>query len=169
MVDPAGVEVPNASLTVDGRVSLKMKTDRYGEFVIAGLASGNYQLRVQVPGFIIKDLDLSVEEGKETLLGRVGVEVKVHPCVGNANKPRISEIKLSAGGGPGVFGTARAGKDTALEDVVIRLLVARTSDVIATTTTDRKGTRVPKLRVRKRHALEVLLTWQPWPPLQLCL
>lgn len=138
-----------------------------------------------------RDLEVRVEAGKETSLGRLLLEVKVVLCLGNANKLRISEMKLPVGVKPRVSGTARGDKGIAVEDVIIRLVAAGTSNVIAVTRSDQKGefqfvgmkpgvyyreisfggpefTRA-KLRVRKSHAFEVLLTWQPWPPGELCI
>ena len=191
VVDPEGAAIPNATVTIVSPVSLETKTRETGEFVLGGLAPGTYTLRVQEPGFRTRDLEVRVEAGKETSLGRFLLEVKSFQCLGNANKPRISEIRLPVSDQPGVFGTAREDRGTAVEDAIIRLVVAGTSNVIAATRSDQKGEfRFPsvkpgvyyleisfggaeftraKLRVRKGHALEIFLTWQPWPPGGICL
>jgi hypothetical protein len=148
-------------------------------------------LRVQQPGFRTRDLEVRVEAGKETSLGRFSLDVKSFQCLGDANKPRISEVGLGVGDQPGVVGTARGDRGTAVEDATIRLVVAGTSNVVGATRSDQKGefrfddvkpgvyyleisfggsefTR-SKLKVRKGHALKVLLTWQPLQAGELCL
>lgn len=189
VVDAVGSQVPNAEVIIAGPVSRKANADLLGEFVVAGLAPGTYRVRIQKPGFSTRELDVRVGDGKETSLGPIVLEVRSHPCVGHPNEPRISEIK-STDGRRTVSGMVRVG-NTAVEDVVIRLVAAGTSNVIAVTTSDHKGdfhfvsvkpgaydleisygggelTRAT-LRVRNDHSLDVLLTWQPWPAGQLCL
>jgi hypothetical protein len=189
VVDATNLGIPSATVAIVGPVDLAAATDRAGKFFVTGLAPGTYKLRIEAPGFRSKDLEVSVEAGKEMSLDHVVLEVKAPACLGDGNKPRISEIDLPFGGEPEVSGTARGEQAGAVEDVVIRLVADGTSNVVAATRSDQKGgfkfsgvkpgvyylevslsgsefTRVPRLRVRQGHALEVLLTWQPG---ELCL
>ncbi len=191
VVDSAGSQVPGTTVTIVSPISLETKTDNSGEFVIHGLAPGAYEVRVQQAGFVTRELEVRVEVGKETSLGRVVLEVMVPPCVGHARKPRISEIKLAVAGKPRVSGSARGETYGALRYLTITLLAAGTSKIIATTGTRENGefrfedvkpgaydvavsfeastlTKVRDLRIRKGHELEVHLTWEQ-PPGQICL
>lgn len=192
VVDVTGNQIPDATVTIVSPVSREAKADSSGAFLIGGLAPGEYTLRVQDPGFRTKELEVRVGAGEQTSLGRFLLEVKFFQCLGSANRPRLSEVKLPNGDEPAVSGTARVEGGAAVEDVMIRLSAAGTSNVLAVTRSDRKGdfkfagvkpglydlefsfggsrsTRVPRLRVRKAHALEILLTWKPWPAGRLCL
>ena len=57
----------------------EIKTDGYGEFVITRLSPRVYKVRIQKPGFAVKDLDVSVEAGSEASLDHVVLEVKLPP------------------------------------------------------------------------------------------
>jgi hypothetical protein len=188
VVDLAGSQVPNAEVTIAGPVSRVTKTGVSGEFVISGLAPGTYKLSVQEAGFTTKDLDASVEAGKETSLGRVALEVGPHlGCIGEFNGPQLHETKLSSGSKSRVSGITIEGGAPLIHET-ITLFAARTYKLLGTTKTDQNGqfqfadlppgiyemvisSDGPKLRlkVRKGRELEVLLTWKPWPEGQLCL
>lgn len=199
VVDAGGLPLPDATVSILSPMARQVKGKAWGEFVIAGLAPGVYKLRVQRDGFRAKDLDVSVEEAKVTSLDPVVVDLKWPPlCLGAANKPRISEIKLPVGGWPGVSGTVRVATDGGLRDLTITLFAAGTSNVIANTVTGESGefgiedvkpgtydvavslgadfflveetvARVVKLHVREGHALRILLLWQPRPQGRFCL
>jgi hypothetical protein len=187
VVDLAGSQVPDATVTIVGPASLETKTDASGEFVISRLSPGTYKLRIQEPGFVTRDLEFRIEVGKETSLGRVGLEVAPRmACLGEFNRPQIHETKLRSGSQSGVWGTLVA--DAALTHETITLLAAGTHSLIETTKTDQSGrfqfADVPPgiyellvssdgpmltLKVRRGHELEVRLTWKSWPQGQLCL
>jgi hypothetical protein len=191
VVDAEGSAIANATITTVSPASFETKTSETGEFVLGGLPPGTYTLRVQEPGFRTRDSEVRLEAGKETSLGRFLLEVKSFQCLGNANKPRISEVMQPVGDEPAVFGTARGDRGTAVEDVTIRLLMLGTSNVIAAAQSDQKGefqfsgikpgayyleisvdghvVTGAKLRVRKGHPLAVVLTWQPLRPGEFCL
>jgi hypothetical protein len=183
-------EVPDANVTIVSPVSRLAKTDSSGRFVIERLAPGTYKLQVQHLGFMIKELGVSVEAGKETSLGRVVLDVGFPvACLESAERPRVFEKKLNSGGFPQVSGIARGEAGLAFGGFTMTLLLTGSSNVIASTSTDRSGefqfvdvapgiydlevsdegsrlTKVRKLRVREGHKVEVRLTWtQP----QFCL
>ena len=190
VVDELGAPVPDATVTVVSPGALKTETDTAGKFVITRVSPGAYTVRIQLRGFVIKDLEVSVEAGKKLLWRRVTLEAGVPiPCIADAQRPGISERKLTDGSNPRVRGTARVETGVALRDLTITLLLVGTSTVIATTHTGNNGefqfvdpapgaydlnvssqgfklTKVRRLRVRKDHELEVRLNWtQP----QFCL
>jgi hypothetical protein len=191
VVDGGNFLMPNATVSIVSPTPVEIKTDGYGEFVITRLSPGVYKLRVQKPGFVVKDLDVSVEADREASLGHVVLDVKFAPCVGNLRRPRISEARLAASGKARVLGSARGETYGGLRYLTITLLATGTSTVIATTGTDKNGqfdfedlnpgiydvavsieasalTKLRNLRVRKGHELEVHLTWEQ-PPGKTCL
>lgn len=129
----------------------------------------------------------AIEAGKESSLGRVGLEVAPRlPCLGEFNGPQFHESKLP-GSRSAVSGIALEA-DAALTQATITLLAAGTHRLIGSTKTDQSGRSqfadVPsgsyqlwvssdgpklKLKVRRGHAVEVRLTWKAWPQEQLCL
>jgi hypothetical protein len=196
--DASGLPLRDATVSIVSPISRQVKGKTWGEFVIDGLAPGAYKLTIERDGFRVKDLDVSVEAGKETSLGRVVLDVKWTLCLGDANKPRISEMKLPAGGKPGISGTVRVEAGGGLRDLTITLFEAGAATAIAQTITGENGefriedvkpgtydvavsagaglflfaetvAKVQKLRVREGHALKILLPWQPRPPGQICL
>jgi hypothetical protein len=191
VVDAAGLQVPGTTVTIVSPISLETITDNSGEFAIHGLAPGAYEVRVQRPGFVARELEVPVEVGKETELGRVVLEVKIPPCVGKLRRTRISEATLPASAKARVSGSARGETYGALRYLTVTLLVAGTSNVIATSITGTSGqfrfadvkpgvydvavsfeaatlTKLRNLRVREGHELEIHLTWEQ-PRGQICL
>ncbi|MGP0076332.1 MAG: carboxypeptidase regulatory-like domain-containing protein [Bryobacteraceae bacterium] len=197
VVDAGGASIPNVAVAVVDPVPLSTVADAAGKFVLAGLAPGVYNLRMQQLGFWTKDLTVRVESATETSLDRVVLEVQVPPCLGSLRTPSISDRKLAVDGQPHISGSARGEADGALERLTVTLFEAGTSRVIATTHTGENGeflfgdlkpgmydvavsflagtflgeetfAKVPKLRLRKDHELEVRLTWEQ-PPGLLCL
>ena len=197
VVDATASVIPNADVMIVSPVQLETTADSVGNFLLANLAPGAYELRVQARGFVTKHLEIAVEAGEEKILGHVALDVKVPPCVGNARKPRIFETPLTSGGKTRVLGSARGEAQGALRNMTVTLLLPGTLKVIATTETDENGefwfddvipgiydlaisfgegtflgeetfAKVRNLRVRKGHELEVRLTWTQ-PPGQICL
>jgi len=193
VVDATNLGLPGTLVTIESPMPMAgILSDARGRFVIDGIPPGIYTLRIQASGFLPKELEVEIEDAKDISVGRVALDFgPVPPCLGSPNKPRISETKLRVDGRPGVSGSARGERGGAIEDVIVRLL-PEGSNVIAATRSDQRGefmiadvnpgvyylefsvggsefTRVPGIRVRKGHALEVHLTWQPWPPGHICL
>src|ERR1700691_2575514 len=139
VVDGGNFVLPNATVSIVSPTPVEIKTDGYGEFVITRLSPRVYKLRVQKPGFVVKDLDVPIEAGREASLGNVVLEVKFPPCVGNLRRPRISEARLAASGKARVLGSARGETSGALRYLTITLLATGTLTVIATTGTDENG------------------------------
>jgi len=183
VVDVTSEGLPGADVIVQSPTAMATETDAAGKFVIAGLTPGAYTLRIQKTGFLAKDLGVSVEAGTETPLGRVALEVKaLGPCLGKPKKPRISETKLPHGDGKSkVVGSAHVA-GFALSGLTITLLVASTPRIVAATSTGKNGEfqfedvkpgdydleissetstlrRVPNLRVKEDHELELRLSW----------
>jgi hypothetical protein len=120
------------------------------------------------------------------------------PCLGDANKPRVSEMKLALGGRTAVSGIVRVKGDGGLRYLTITLFASGSSEVIARTITGGNGefriedlkpgtydiavstgadlflfeetvANVRKVRLREGHDLEINLTWQPLAPRRLCI
>jgi hypothetical protein len=67
VVDSSGAVVPNARITVTpttAGMSASAVTDSRGEFLIAGLATGNYKAQAQAPGFNTTVLDLNYDASR---------------------------------------------------------------------------------------------------------
>jgi hypothetical protein len=193
VVDQVDSPIPNAKISIAGLSSLQIKTDAVGEFVIAGLVPGTYNLRLESPGFTTKELEAHVEARKGSSLGRVVLQVPPpSPCLGSAKTPLISERKLRNGGKPRVSGGAHVESYGAMRDLTFTLLVAGTSTIVATTGTSENGeflfeavkpgnydvavsleastfATVRNLRVRRGYELDVRLVWEQLPPGQICL
>ena len=79
LVDGGNFVLPNATVSIISPTPVEIKTDGYGEFVITRLSPRVYKVRIQKPGFAVKDLDVSVEAGSEASLDHVVLEVKLPP------------------------------------------------------------------------------------------
>jgi hypothetical protein len=189
VVDLTGLGIPGVLATIERPMPMAGATaDAAGRFVVDGVPPGTYTLRIQVAGFLAKELEVQIEAGQETSIGRVGLELAPRaPCLGKFNGPLFHEAKLRPGSRSGVSGIALEA-DTGLAHETITLLAAGTHRLIGTTKTDQSGrfqfADVPpgiyellissdgptlKLKVRRGHELEVRLTWKSWPQGQLCL
>jgi hypothetical protein len=181
VVDGGNFLLPNATASIVSPTPVEIKTDEYGEFVITRLSPRVYKVRIQKPGFAVKDLDVSVEADSEASLDHVVLEVKLPPCVG-LQRPRISEAGLGASGEARVLGSARGETYGALRYLTITLLATGTDkngefgfeDLnpgiydVAVSFEASTLTKLRNLRVRKGHELEVHLTWEQ-PHGQICL
>ena len=86
LVDPAGMVVAGAEVSVSGRDprdTKTLRTDKAGEALFSGLATGNHTIRANVAGFKTAILQVNVSTSKEVLatprleLGTVGTTVYV--------------------------------------------------------------------------------------------
>jgi hypothetical protein len=141
VVDATSAGIPGVLLTIERPMPLSgAVADDLGRFVIAGVYPGTYTLHIQAAGFLAKEFEVQIQDAKETYLGQLTLDVPVSPpCLETATTPRISEKNLPRGGKPRVSGSARGAKSDVLKHFTITLLAARTSKVIANTTTDENG------------------------------
>jgi len=108
IVDPSDAVVPNALVSFANSTKLETRADSSGAFVLPSLEPGVYHLKLESPGFKVKELDVSVEAGKETTLGRVLMDLApVARCIGPDHKSQTSLKKLPFGGAPRILVEAR--------------------------------------------------------------
>jgi hypothetical protein len=186
VVDMTGSQIPGALVTIESPMPMAgAATDATGHFVIDGIPPGTYTLRMQAGGFVSRELEVQIDDAKESALGLVTLDVKAPPsCIDKLKKSDILQTMLPSGSSSRVSGSARGEIDGALKDFNVSLLGAGTTRVIANSTTDENGQfqfvyvapgtydlevssqKIRNLRVRKGHELVVHLVWtQP----QVCL
>jgi hypothetical protein len=133
VVDLTGLGIPGVLVTIESPMPMAGAVgDATGRFVIDGVPTATYTLRIQQAGFSPKELAVQIEAGKETSLGRVGLEVAPRlPCLGEFIEPHFHETKLRSRSKSGVSGIALEA-DAALIHATITLLVAGTHGLIGT-------------------------------------
>jgi len=123
VADPSDAVIPHALISVANSSKLETRSGSSGEFVLRGLEPGVYDLKFESPGFKVKELGVPVEEGKETTLGLVLLDIlPLQPCLGPAHKSQTSRRKLPSGGAPRILGEARGDDGRVWKDLAVRLL-----------------------------------------------
>ena len=87
VVDQSNARIPGAIVTVEGRMPIVVNADENGRFALHDVSPGRYRMRLERPGFRAKEMEIQVEDGKETSLGEVTLEVAPAPrCVGSMER-----------------------------------------------------------------------------------
>ena len=141
VVDAAGAVIPNALISAANSSKVETRSDSSGEFVLSGLEPGLYHLKFEARGFIAKELDVSVEAGKEKTLGRVAIDLGpvIGYCLGQAHKAQSSRRKLTPGAKSRVLGEARGGHGNGLKDLTATLDTKGASKPVAISHTNENG------------------------------
>lgn len=154
-------------------------------------APGSHTLRFEKTGFWPKGLHVDVEAGKVTSLGRVTLDVDVHPCFDRFKTALRRYVTMPPADNSRIFGVARTEARQPLPHIRLTLRVSGKSEIIATTETARDGsfefadlapgmydisafegeplTTVRSVKVKAGRALELDLIWKSWPKGSICL
>lgn len=80
VVDVTSAGIPGALITIESPMPMAgAVADSIGRFVIHGIPPGTYSLVIQVAGFLQREFEVQIEDGKETSEGRVTLEIVPPP------------------------------------------------------------------------------------------
>lgn len=98
VTDPAGAQIPNVSVTIEGPASRTARTEG-GRIAIESLPPGEYRLRFEREGFITLERELTARAGAPT-----EVKITLQPVPEPPPSPKpIEPSSPSANGKPAVF------------------------------------------------------------------